>query len=166
VPFEEASAAQREEGVPDEGHPDVGCVVGDWPEGVTRRAQHVEGGGAEGDCVASRTVRSISPMRSASAAGATIWAPVAALTRALPADVVGVPVGVEDQGDRPAEAVGLAQDGVRVGRVHAGDQPAVLVAGEEAVVVGEAGEEADVERHRDFVEEGNALVLRQARDEG
>jgi hypothetical protein len=58
-----------------------------------------------------------------------------------------MPVGVEDQGQFPAGPVELAQDRGRVRRVDAGGQASGVVAHQEAVVVGEAGELVDGDRH-------------------
>ena len=65
----------------------------------------------------------------------------------VPAGVVGMPVGVENQRQLPAQPAELAQDCARVRRVDAGREAAGLVADQEAVVVLKAGKLVDGERH-------------------
>ena len=63
------------------------------------------------------------------------------------AGVIGVPVGVEDQGQFPAELFQFGQDHLGVGRVDTGGQAGGVVADQEAVIVGKARKLVDGDRH-------------------
>ncbi len=58
-----------------------------------------------------------------------------------------MPVGVEDHVQPPTQPLELGQDRVRVGGVDAAGLPAPFVPDQEAVVVVQAGELVDLERH-------------------
>ena len=123
-----------------------GVVIGDVPQRMAAGVDDVEAGFAEFDDVAvlHHAVRSDDLLHLLGPHGDG-----AGRRRDLgvAAGVVGVPVGVEDEGQLPAQPVDLAQDGGGVRGVDAGGQPARLVADQEAVVVGEAGELVDGQGH-------------------
>ncbi len=63
------------------------------------------------------------------------------------AGVVGVPVGVQDQVQAPSQRLQFGQDRLGVGRVDAAGLAARLVADQETVVILQAGELVDLQRH-------------------
>ena len=145
--LEEAATAEREQGVADEGHVVDGVVEGDVAQGVAAGVDHLEAGLSQPDDIAlvdhpiGRRADALDLGRADDdAAGFTLQPRVSA-------GVVGVPVGVEHQVQRPAQLAELGQDGVGVGRVDTGCLPRRTVAHKKAVVVGEAGKLVDGDGH-------------------
>ncbi len=114
--LEQPPAAQREQGVADEGDPVGRVEVGDVAQRVAAGLDHVEAGLAQLDdiAVAHRAVQRRDPrdLRRADdhAAGGGLDLGVAA-------GVVGMPVGVEDEVQAPAQLPQFSQDRVGVRRV-------------------------------------------------
>ena len=144
--LEQPPAAQREQGVADEGDMVGGVEIGDVAQGMAAALDHLEAGLAQHDRVAAAHL-AVDGRELVTSAGPTTVPPVALDDLGVAAGVVGVPVGVEDQVELPAERLQLRQDRAGVRRVDAGGEPRGLVEGQEAVVVLKAGELVDVERH-------------------
>ncbi len=107
---------------------------------------HLEAGLAEFDDVAARNL-AVERGDAGHLLGADNPATGRRLDLGVAAGVVGMPVGVENQVEPPAQALQFGQDRRRVRRVDAGGLAGGVVADEESVVVGKAGELVDSERH-------------------
>ncbi len=144
--FEEAAATQGEQGVAHEGDPVGRVEIGDVPERMAAGLDHLEPRLAQHHHVAAahlavdrREAGDLGRPHHGRAGGGH--------DLGVAAGVVGVPVRVEDEVERPAVGLQGREDGPNLRRVDAGRPAGRLVVGEEAVVVRKAGELVDGERH-------------------
>ncbi len=144
--LEQAPAAQREQGVADEDDAVFGVMVGDVAEGVAAGLQHAEHGLAEAHLVALMQ-RPVERCDARDLLGPHDLATRRFLDPAVAAGVVGMPVGVQDHVEPPAQLLQLGQDRLRIGGVDTAGLAGGLVADEEAVVVLETGELVHLQRH-------------------
>ncbi len=145
--LEHPPAAEREEGVPDEDDGVRRIVIGDVTQRMPPGLHHPEQRLPEPDLVALVQ----SPVQGRDAGDllrADDLASGRRLDRLVAAGVVGVPMGVEDQVEPPSQPLQLGQDGLGVGRVDTAGPAGGPVADQEGVVVLQAGELVDLERHR------------------
>ena len=125
----------------------LGVEVGDVAQGVAAALDHLKPGLAEHDVIAAGD-DAVGGLTDALDLGrADHGGAGGGLDLGVAAGVVGMPVGVEDQVELPAEGVQLAQDRRGVRRVDAGGQTAGVITHQEAVVVREAGKLMDGDRH-------------------
>ena len=147
VPFEQPPAAEREQGVADEGDVIRGVEVGDVAQGVAAAVSITSNRVSPSSTTSPSVHRAVEGRDARHLGRADDGRAGGGLDLGVAAGVVGMPVGVEDEVQAPAGVLRRRQDRGGVGGVDAGGLAAGLVADEEAVVVGKAGELADSQGH-------------------
>ena len=151
--FEEPSAAQRKQGVAHESDAACGVEIGDVAQRVAAGLDHPKAGFAEFDHVAARDcsvergdARHLGRPDDRRAGGG--------LQFGVAAGMVRMPVGIEDEIQLPPLPFQGGENGAGVRRVDGRGLAGGFVAREEAIVVLQAGELADNERHGGAPETG------------
>ena len=145
--LEHPPAAEREDRVADKGGLLGGDVIGDMAERMAGHVDHLGGEIAERDRVAAAdlAVETGDLFRLALRAGDLRAG--GGLDLQVAPGMVGMPVGVPDLCDGPAQGFGLGEVFVRIGGIHGRRLAAGRIVGEIAVIVAETGKLVNLQHY-------------------